>query len=318
MRRNSDLLAKTMDAATSARQEELTQTVAAPRPTKENLVRGIIFAFFQFTITEIFFAVSSLVYLAFILVDLIIDEVTQIPYVCTENSTEPMLPSESFTTRKADLVVRVDLAFLSFFVVETALRIVATGPRQYLRDPFNAIDAAVLVLGVAVDLVVLFADGSSTFGFIRMVRLMRLVRIASTYKRLKQRRKLYELRKHSLLYRAEQLPYCEWVLAPQRRYAAFVSHNKHDSAHAARFLHCQLQLMLQQDVFFDSVDLVDFRDIFAFHLDVSESIVCLVSARFFYSPWCLLVCLCLLNSKACPPCMRSSLVLEPSACTGDL
>ena len=104
-----------------------------------------------------------------------------------------------------------------------------------------------------------------------------------------KRAKLCKLKKRSLLYRANATPTCNWTAANKsvkHQYAAFLSHNKQDAAQTARYMHGQLQLMLGEDVFLDSVDLLDFRDLFSFHLDKSATLVCLASPLFFHSSWC--------------------------------
>ena len=246
-------------------------------------------AFFQSTSTEVAFAVVSLAYLLLVLVDLINDELSSLDQdqvgMCVNGTVVQSDDNQEWKTQ-------VDLGFLIFFMSETLLRMAHMSVMQYLRDWANGSDFCVLIIGILIDIWVLSAgDGATNFSFIRMVRMVRLVRIASTYARLKKRAKLYKLKKRSLLYRASTTPTCNWTAANKsvkHQYAAFLSHNKQDAAQTARYMHGQLQLMLGEDVFLDSVDLLDFRDLFSFHLDKSATLVCLASPLFFHSSWCLL------------------------------
>ena len=249
----------------------------------KTLTNAILGAFFQSTTTEVAFATVSLVYLLLVLLDLVLDELSKQGEQAGTCTNGTMVEEGEQTQWKT----KVDLGFLVFFTAESLLRMAYLSVMQYLRDWANSSDFFVLIIGIMIDVWVLSAgDGATNFSFIRMVRMVRLVRIASTYSRLKKRAKLYHLKKRSLLYRASTTPKCNWGAKCQ--YAAFVSHNKQDAAQTARYMHGQLQLMLGADVFLDSVDLLDFRDLFAFHLETSEVLICLASPLFFHSTWCLL------------------------------
>ena len=218
-------------------------------------IRAPVIAFFEITAVELVFAFVSLSYLLLIVGDLIADEMLPEDASCDHfcevgNATQPVvLDTTSLAAAKADVAVRVDVGFLCFFFLEMLLRMATQGVVAYLKDVVNAIDSSVLVLSLLIDFVIIVESGLPNFGFVRLVRLVRLIRIVSTYQRLQKRKKLYKLKKQGLLYRTAPAPTLEWKLGPLMQYSAFISHNKHETAPTARFLHTHLQLMLRADAF---------------------------------------------------------------------
>ena len=61
------------------------------------------------------------------------------------------------------------------------------------------------------------------------------------------------------------------------RYAAFLSHKKSEAAAEARYIHDQLELLLNVDIFLDSSNLLDLRGLFEEGLAQSEVFVLIAS-----------------------------------------
>ena len=81
-------------------------------------------------------------------------------------------------------------------------------------------------------------------------------------------------------------PSCHgWV--PRHRYACFLSHYKMEAASEARYLKDLLQRMIDTDVFLDSEDLVDLRDLFDSGVHSSDVLVVLCTEHIALRPWCL-------------------------------
>ena len=81
-------------------------------------------------------------------------------------------------------------------------------------------------------------------------------------------------------------PRCHgWV--PRHQYACFLSHYKMEAASEARYLKDLLQRMLDVDVFLDSEDLVDLRDLFDSGVHRSDVLVVLCTQHIALRPWCL-------------------------------
>src|SRR5690606_35730877 len=73
-------------------------------------------------------------------------------------------------SRWGELLVRVDAAILSVFVVEIALRLVAHGPRVF-RDPWAVFDF--VVVGIAL------LPAAGPFSVLRALRVLRVLRLLS-------------------------------------------------------------------------------------------------------------------------------------------
>lgn len=170
---------------------ELSITCAAKVREWVTFAKLALLSFFHKT--DIFFALCSLVYLVFVIGDLVADEVLPTG-TCMLVNGSAVEDNEALET-KAALVVRIDLGFLVFFFVESVLRACAQGWGDYMRDPINSIDFTVLVVSLALDVYGVADSGAASFGFIRLVRLVRLVRIFATYKRVASRRKKYKKRR---------------------------------------------------------------------------------------------------------------------------
>ena len=78
------------------------------------------------------------------------------------------------------------VCFLTFFACEVAVRCFAmgTGALAYLSKPLNALDLVVIILGILTDILLLTSDGEAAdFTFLRLFRLIRIMRIAATLRR---------------------------------------------------------------------------------------------------------------------------------------
>ena len=198
--------------------------------------------------------------------------------------------------KKDAVIVRIDLAFLSLFLAEIGLRIFGQGIK-YLRKGRNVVDLVVVLLGMIIDLLVVCAGFSDTslFTFIRLGRALRVARIAAVLSRLYARRQQVKAKRN--LTQVVSPPKCNWKGAhprgyggpkKQKRFAAFLSHTKGESATDARYLHDLLQLLLQTDVYLDSANLTDLRALFEEGVSQSEVLVLIASPSVLHSPWCLL------------------------------
>ena len=94
-------------------------------------------------------------------------------------------------------------------------------------------------------------------------------------------------------------PRFEW--RPTRKFAAFLSHYKHDCAADARFLHDSLRKMLRCPIYLDSSTLSDLRQLFSDGLLQSDTLVLLASKGVLTRPWCMVCAPPLLGASISPP-----------------
>ena len=156
----------------------------------------------------VIFALFTLLYLVVIVIDLLLDEL-----FCDDPAMRP------FLNRKDAVLVRIDVSFLSIFLVEIMLRVYAEGLR-YLASVIAAIDAAIVLSGVVADVIMLAStndDNMLDFTFLRMLRMLRLARIANTLRRFFQSRdevlSSAEALAASNLHRVFNPPKCNWIEA---------------------------------------------------------------------------------------------------------
>jgi len=80
-------------------------------------------------------------------------------------------------SRHGELLTLLDRICLGIFVVELSLGILAIGPGRFFRDPWRVFDF--LVVGIAL------VPATGTFSILRSLRVLRILRLASTSPRMR-------------------------------------------------------------------------------------------------------------------------------------
>lgn len=128
------------------------------------------------------------------------------------------------------------MGFLCLFMLELAVRLYAWGP-VYLRDPFNVIDAVIIIGSFSVSIVVfssVFAEDSngdsvrSTSQITRLVRIVRVFRLLTAMTKFQKNRANTDVRRKKAKYRKTG-SYVERVidiLQKLRNSSPFMEHNE--------------------------------------------------------------------------------------------
>lgn len=96
--------------------------------------------------------------------------------ICANAVTLGLETSPGIHDRAGSLIDVLDLAFLTVFVVELAVKLFAFGP-AFFRDPWNVFD--LIVVGIAL------VPASGPFAVLRALRVLRVLRLVSAMPRLR-------------------------------------------------------------------------------------------------------------------------------------
>ena len=105
-------------------------------------------------VTTLLVAALTALYLIFVLLDVVVDEVLVVEERSCDHRTEHDALRD-FLDAKSIIVARTDVAFLTFFALEVAARCFVAGDVvAYFSRPLNALDLAIILLGIATDVLV--------------------------------------------------------------------------------------------------------------------------------------------------------------------
>ncbi|KAL1503544.1 hypothetical protein AB1Y20_012023 [Prymnesium parvum] len=190
---------------------------------KKLTCRGKLRVLLDSSKVELFTVSLVLVYLLFIVIDIALPDVA---FPCDAELKD--------TWQRAFWCI--DMGFLCLFMLELGIRLFAWGP-IYLRDPFNAIDAAIIIGSFTVAIIVfpsVFAQNAngdsvrSTSQITRLVRIVRVFRLLTAMTKFQKNRASTDVRRKKAKYRKTG-SYVERVidiLQKLRKSSPFMEHNE--------------------------------------------------------------------------------------------